>query len=220
MAHRVKVWCKHHPGLLANLFAVLAVVLLGVVCIQAWMLHSRGWRIALGTVPEWGSAAFTGIAALGVLAAFDNLRIVRRQWESQLANQATLIIVEPVPAPPPPFGSEAKPRDRYVVIQNHSTEPVFNLRIDRRSPKPRDKFGTHFEERVPTTDGSIRHTAPPNLVPVLSPRGATAEIRAQSLPMTETPTEYVSFTFTDARGAGWRRLGSEQPVPIKRDPEQ
>jgi hypothetical protein len=70
MADRVKDWCKRHAGWLAIIFAVLALVLFGVVCVQAWMLHSRGWRIALGTVPEWGSAAFTGIAAIGVLAAF------------------------------------------------------------------------------------------------------------------------------------------------------
>jgi hypothetical protein len=36
MADRVKNWCEHHAGLLANLFAVLAMVLLGVVCVQAW----------------------------------------------------------------------------------------------------------------------------------------------------------------------------------------
>jgi hypothetical protein len=143
MAHRVKDWGKRHASWLAIIFAVLAIVFLVVVCFQAWMLHSRGWRIALGTMPEWVSAAFTGIAAIGVLAAFGNLRIVRREWKiaqlerrDQLANQARLIIVEAVPraemVPPAnkaPVRPDGKPEHRYVVIRNHSQEPVFNVRI-------------------------------------------------------------------------------------------
>src|SRR5690625_2531199 len=78
---RVKGWCKRHVGWLAIVFAILAVVFLVVVSFQAWMLHSRGWRIVLGTMAEWVSAGFTGVAAVGVLAAFGNLRIVRREWK-------------------------------------------------------------------------------------------------------------------------------------------
>jgi hypothetical protein len=100
-------------------------------------------------VPEWGSAAFTGIAAIGVVAAFGSLRIVRREWESeqgerrdQLANQARLIVVEEVPpaemVPPAneaPRRPDGKPEYRYVVIRNHSKEPVFNVHIPHESPK-------------------------------------------------------------------------------------
>jgi hypothetical protein len=248
MADRAKNWCKHHAGLLANLFAVLAVVLLGVVCVQAWMLHSRGWRIALGTVPEWASAAFTGIAAIGVLAAFGNLRIVRREWESeqaerrdQLANQARRIIVEAVPvaemvppanqAPPRP---DLQPEYRYVVIRNHSEEPVFNVRIPHESPKRTPPSPvTNVMEVMSAVDarGSVRRAdgspiegvfrlGSPRLVPVLAPGQATPQLDLPTVPRDEQPTEYVFFTFTDARGAEWQRLGSEQPVPIKRDPQQ
>jgi hypothetical protein len=209
----VREWWKRNAGWLAIVFAAVALVLLVAVGFQAAMLYSKGWRIPLGTVPESVSAVGTAVAAIGVLAAFGSLRIVRREWESQQANQAGLIIVELVPAPPPPFGSEALPRDRYVVIRNHSNEPVFNLRIDRVLPKPMDRFGIQFEERIPTADGSTRFTIPPALVPVLAPGKATADIRVQGLPMGETVTEYTSFTFTDARGAKWRRLGSGQPEP-------
>jgi hypothetical protein len=42
MADRVKDWCKRHAGWLAIIFAVLAVVLLGVVCFQASWPYSCG----------------------------------------------------------------------------------------------------------------------------------------------------------------------------------
>jgi hypothetical protein len=236
MAHRVKDWCKRHAGWLAIIFAVLAVVLLGVVCFQAWMLHSRGWRIALGTVPEWGSAAFTGIAAIGVVAAFGSLRIVRREWESeqgerrdQLANQARLIVVEEVPpaemVPPAneaPRRPDGKPEYRYVVIRNHSQEPVFNVRIPDGSHLETKKkmpwITSVAEVRAQHEAGSFssptlhvfhRHT--PDLVPVLAPGQATFQLHLATVPRDEQPTEYVFFTFTDARGARWSRLGSAQP---------
>ena len=245
MADRVKDWCKRHAGWLAIIFAVLALMLFGVVCVQAWMLHSRGWRIALGTVPEWGSAAFTGIAAIGVLAAFGSLRIVRREWESeqadrrdQLANQARLIIVEAVPraamVPPAnqaPVRPDGKPEYRYVVIRNHSQEPIFNVRIpdgshvETKTAMPR--VTSVAEVRAQHEDGSffsstptIVHRHTPDLVPVLAPGQATFQLHLETVPRDEQPTEYVFFTFTDARGTEWRRLGSEQPVPIKRDPKQ
>ena len=37
-----------------------------VVVVQATMLHTQGWRIALGTLPEWLSAV-GGIATVGAL---------------------------------------------------------------------------------------------------------------------------------------------------------
>lgn len=63
---RVRNWCKRHVDWLTVTFAILALALFVVVCFQAWMLRSQGWRVALGTVAEWLSAAFTGIAAIGV----------------------------------------------------------------------------------------------------------------------------------------------------------
>jgi hypothetical protein len=231
----VTAWCKRNAGTLAIVLAVLALVLLVVVCFQAVMLHSKGWRMALGTVPEWGSAAFTGVAAIGVLAAFGSLQIVRREWESeqderrdQLANQARLIVVEDVPpaelVPPaneaPPW-PDMKPEYRYVRIRNHSKEPVFNLRIPHESPKQTTPHAPMtVSEVVPPEKarGSVRarqphifHRVPPDLIPVLAPGQATFQLHLPTVPRGEQVTEYVGFTFTDAKGARWQRIGSQQP---------
>ena len=158
-------------------FAVLALVLLVVVGFQAWMLHSRAWLIALGTLPEWVAAVGTGIAAFGVLAAFGTLRIGRREWEmaqaerrDQLANQARLIVVEAVPpaemVPPANLVTprpDGLPEYRYVVIRNHSQQPVFNVRIPDKSPKKTPVYSvTTVSEVVPQEDarGSVLHPEP------------------------------------------------------------
>lgn len=203
------------------------------------MLHSRGWRIALGTMPEWVSAAFTGIAAIGVLAAFGSLRIVRSEWASQqaakrdqLAHQARLIVVEAVPrAEQVPPANEARPLPdgqpeyRYVVIRNHSQEPIFNVRIPsgisvetkRAMPwitsvaqvVPQHEEGSFF-----SPEPTICHRGGTELVPVLAPSQATFQLHLAEVPRDEQPTEYVFFTFTDARGARWQRLGSQQPSQL------
>jgi membrane protein implicated in regulation of membrane protease activity len=233
----VKDWCKRHAGWLAIGFAIVAIVLLGVAAFQAWMLHSQGWLIALGTLPDWVTAAFTGVAAIGVLAAFGSLRIVRGEWKSQQderrdqqANQARLIIVEAVPraemVPPAneaPVRPDGKPEYRYVVIRNRSQEPVFNVRIPDGShveTKEAMPWVTSVGEvRAQQEDGSLfsptptivhRHT--PELVPVLAPGQATFQLHLATVPRDEQVTEYVFFTFTDARGIPWSRFGSQQPV--------
>jgi hypothetical protein len=234
----VKGWYERHAGWLAILFASLAFILLAVVSVQAVMLHSRGWRLVMGSLPEWVSAGGTVIAAFGVLAAFGSLRIVRREWESQqaerrdeLANQARLIVVEDVPrAEMVPPANQARPRPdgkpeyRYVVIRNHSQEPVFNVRIPDGSSVETKKtlpwVTSVAEVRAQKEDGSffsptptVVHQHPPELVPVLAPGQATFQLDLQTVPRDEQVTEHVYFTFTDARGARWQRLGSEQPKP-------
>jgi hypothetical protein len=42
--------------LLAVVFAVLTLVLLVVVAFQTWMLYCEGWRMALGSFPEYLAA--------------------------------------------------------------------------------------------------------------------------------------------------------------------
>ena len=154
----------------------------------------------------------------------------------QLANQARLIVVEEVPpaemVPPAneaPRRPDGKPEYRYVVIRNHSKEPVFNVHIPHESPKKTPPYPvTNVAEVVPWKDArsfssptpTVFHRHPPGLVPVLAPNQATPQLYLPTVPRDEQVTEYVFFTFTDARGAEWRRLGSEQPVPIKRDPKQ
>jgi hypothetical protein len=71
----LKAWCwfsqrwNGHTSAPAILFAALAIALGVVVLVQAVMLHARGWRIALGTLPEWFSAFGTIAAIAAVLVA-------------------------------------------------------------------------------------------------------------------------------------------------------
>lgn len=57
----LKVW-----RVLAVVSAVLAVALGVTVGVQAAMLHTRGWRVAWGTLPDW-LAAGGGVATVGAL---------------------------------------------------------------------------------------------------------------------------------------------------------
>jgi hypothetical protein len=229
---------KRHPAWLAICFAALALMLLVVTGFQAAMLHARGWRIALGTVPEWLAGFGTGFTAIAALAAYRTLKITAGQWEDeqarrrdQVMRQARLIVVQAVPpadamppaneAPPRP---DMKPEYRYVLIRNHSNEPVFNVHVPQESPRrttpqvpmtvvqvvsQEDARGS-FQAPTPT----IVHRSPPDLVPELGPGQATFQLHLAVVPRDEQVTEYVFFTFTDARGDRWRRLGSEQPVQI------
>jgi len=175
---RLRLWCKRQAGTLAVALGVSVVILAVVVGVQAAMLYARGWRIAWGTVPE-------GAAAFGSVAAFGALWVAAQEWRSgqrerravdqerrdlaaareaerrdHVMSQARLIIVEPVALAPQPFGSEARPIDRYMIIRNHSSEPVFNLHIDHRSPKDRD---TYFDQFVPQRTAAS--TTGPRLIP-------------------------------------------------------
>jgi hypothetical protein len=54
----VKGWWHRYAGWLAILFASLTVTVIVVVSVQAAMLYWRGWRLVMGSVPEWFSAGF------------------------------------------------------------------------------------------------------------------------------------------------------------------
>jgi hypothetical protein len=214
-------------------FAALAVVLVVVVCFQADRLYGQGWDTPLGTLPEW-LAALGSLSTLGVLAlAVGEWRRGRRERRDQLANQARGIIVEAVPvaeqvapantADPRP---DMQPEYRYVLIRNHSTAPVFNVHILSESPRRTKSHQViNVAEVVPPeksrgsmrmADGSafpgVFYRQPPDLIPELAPGQATFQLHLEEVPRGEQPTEYVSFSFTDARGARWRRLGSQQPI--------
>lgn len=62
---RVRQWCRRHVAVFAVVFAAVALVLVGVVVVQAAMLHARGWRVAWGTMPDW----FAGVGGLATIAA-------------------------------------------------------------------------------------------------------------------------------------------------------
>jgi hypothetical protein len=219
-------WCKRHATALAIVFAALALVLFVVVLAQAEMLYTKGWRLALGTVPEWMAGFGTVFTAIAALAAFGTLSVATKERQSleaerqalaaqrederrdHVMSQARLIVVEQIPGSNP--GQPLKP---FITIRNHSSMPIFNLHID---------YASRRDSRV-TVEEPIAGTGDPPVVfghpmdrPVLRPN-ETTHLFAEALrimgtiPMDTPNTEYVGFTFTDARGARWRRLGSDQP---------
>lgn len=208
-------WSKRHAGILAIGFGVTTLGLAVVVAFQAAMLHTRGWRVPLGTMPEW----LSGVGALAtfgaVWVAVQQLRIGQKERKSleterqALAatreaerrdhemSQARLIIAEIAPA-------------RDFVVKNHSAAPIFDLIIHAESPlDPR--------VRVFVRDAN-QNLFGSNRQPVLAPGESSAGLHLQNspsnLPIRGPVTEHVGFTFTDARGARWRRHGSEQPVQL------
>ncbi len=101
-----------------------------------------------------------------------------------------------------------------IVIRNHSSEPVFNLDIERLDDERGDavvfqNLGRH----VVTGTGSMQ----PTRVPVLR-GGQRTEARFTVIPTAQVGDASVvgllRFTFTDARGHRWRRAGSGQPVRV------
>lgn len=95
------------------------------------------------------------------------------------------------------------PCSRDVRIRNFSDAPVFNLRIEDH---PADhvlvwQLGT----------GLVK----PEVVQVLRGDESTYVLTVVGNEDQTPSAELIEFTFTDARGARWRRVGSQQPV---RDP--
>lgn len=234
VSESMKLWWKRHSGVLAVVFATTTALLVVVVGYQALMLHDRGWRWDLGTVPAW-------LSGIGAFATFGALWVATQQWKlgqadrrladeerralaaaregenhDQHIRQARLVIVEQFDLL---LGVGRPNPNRHVVIRNHSNDPVFNLHIDPTSPKNRYIL---MEELTSAPDSSgiladhdrhYRHSAPD--IPVLSPGLATYVIYPSGgIPRDEPATEYVGFSYTDVRGARWHRLGSEQPVQI------
>jgi hypothetical protein len=229
-ATALRLWGKRNRATaLAVAFAALALVLFVVVLAQAEMLYTEGWRLALGTVPEWMAGFGTVFTAIAALAAFGTLSVATKERQSleterhalaaqrdaerrdHVMSQARLIIVEPAPVAYYEEPPGSNPYD--VVIRNHSSAPVFNLHIgDNYVLKSKGKMASTQEFRPDFRD--IRPDDPysiPRNVPVLAPGDATALLTVRGQPMRER-TEWVGFSFTDAQGARWRRVGSQQPV--------
>lgn len=217
---------------LALTLVAIVFVLGGGFTIQASMLHTH-WRVELGTLPDW-------LAGCGTIAAFITLVFVARQWKASEtdrqtleterqeadserrslaaareaerhdfeASQARLIIVEHEPhvnrqwsGSDPPL-----PAHRRALIRNRSDMPVFHLHIEE-SPA---EFGGEVYVFENLAEGRSR---PPDR-PVFSPDESTGNLLVAGNSGDTASTEYVVFTFTDARGTRWRRMGSGQPVRL------
>jgi hypothetical protein len=74
----LKVWRA-----VAVALAGLALVLGFVVVVQAMMLHAQGWRVAMGTMPDWlvaaGAVATVGTLVVALLVYLRDANTARRQ---------------------------------------------------------------------------------------------------------------------------------------------
>jgi hypothetical protein len=204
----VRQWWHRHAGVLAVAFALLAMLLAVVVVVQAVMLRTRGWGVPIGNVAEW-------IAAVGALAAFGALFYAATEWRAAQverrdseAEQARLIIVEPV-EPDRSSGSLRwiKHFDEFVV-RNYSASPVFNLDVESLDDSP-DAL-VYQNVRVPSTQRQSEMSRP-SRVPVLQAGRATEPLNLVGGGAGVPKIQHLTFAFTDAKGRRWRRTGTDQP---------
>lgn len=205
---KVWTWWKRRASWLAISFAALALVLVAVICVQAAMLHSRGWRMSLGTLPEY-------LAAVGSLATFGVLwftaaefRRGQRERRDREAGQAQLIVVEHVPYEDHTWGGSNPPAPgrRDVVIRNRSKEPVFGLHIE--------EYASGSDVRVFQRSARAGVRVAPSDLAVLAAGEATVPLGVLGGDEQISSTEHVEFSFTDPRQRRWRRRGNGQPERV------
>jgi hypothetical protein len=185
---------------LTLIFAALAVTFGAIVLVQWAELRSRDMP------PAWGTI-FAGVGAVGTLIAFGALLVTVLEWRAghnerrdREADPARLIVAEPV-------GGDDPVAADNIVIRNHSSEPVFDLDIERLDQERGDAVVfQNMGQRVVTGTGSMQ----PTRVPVLQ-GGQTTETRLTVITTAEVDhasgVELLRPTFTDARGHRWRRTG-------------
>ncbi|MBB3751029.1 hypothetical protein FHT44_003524 [Mycolicibacterium sp. BK634] len=210
-----KQWNRHATAF-AGAFAALALVFAFVAAIQSIELHDRHLFVEWGTVPAW-------LAGLGAFASFGVLALGLREWNTAQrerrdrdADQARLIIAEPLP-----LGAEAVEGD--FVIRNHSQAPVFDvdcysllktrtvrsaqqhewiqMTLRKAVLQPGQATDPYVvEEENTSTDDDDSRTESDNAPGTLADWIAIPSV------------ELVTFEFTDALGRPWRRTGSGQPI--------
>jgi hypothetical protein len=187
---------------------------------------------------EWGNAA-EWLAGVGSTAAFGALLYAAREWRSGQAerrsveaerqkadkerrdlaaardaerrdheiSQARLAIVEHAEFVSRGWGGDDQPHPahRDAIIRNYSDAPVFHLHIEEHLTSNDD---------VRVWESFAAHRGRPADWPVLAANGATGVLMISGNQEDAPSTEFVEFTFTDGRGARWRRIGSSQPVQL------
>jgi hypothetical protein len=206
----VREWCNRHAGWLATGFCLLTVVLGVLAVAQAIELHAQGWRIAMGTIPEWMAGFGTIFTAIAAVAAYLAFRVTAAERRDHEMSQARLIIIEPVKIQY--FDLPAWRKYGELEVHNHSTAPVFDLLLEFVSPKDAH---TTIEELTTDDNGNPTYRLAQNR-PVLLPHQSTPPffVTQSGNQLNPDRWKYVAFRFTDARGLRWRRTGGEQPVQL------
>lgn len=194
-----------------KLWPVIAVICFGLACsfgtiaaVQRIELMDSHLHVEWGDVPAW-------LQGIGTSAAFATLIYVALGWRAseaerldRQAEQARLIVAERFYVD---YYSGQPSHQRYVVVRNHSQSPVLNVAI------------TEIETDLLPSGSSITLMQPVR-ESVLHAGEATYQA-ILDLPLDKPddwgevgPTELVAFSFTDANGRQWRRVGSKQPVRV------
>lgn len=196
-------WRRIPWQVVASLGWCVAVAFGAVIAIQRVELDKKHLHIEFGNLAEW-------LAGAGSLAAFGALFYASRQWRQaqierrdQQADQARLIVAEPVDpslyTPPPVYKWP-------VTVSNRSPSPIFNVSV---VDADEDTMLMHM-------GGSPFQLSRPVGQPVLQPGEKTRSVTVLGVEPTEQmpSTEYLIFTYTDAHGRRWRRTGSGQSVRL------
>lgn len=203
----IESW-KRHAGKIAASMAALAVGLGAVVAVQAVMLHTQGWRIQLGTLPDWISSVAT---SGGFLAAVGAVLYAARQWRSTQSerrtregDQARLIVIQP--------NDSDNIHDESVVVRNHSSAPIYDVMVFTMSRYFRPAAEPHvdvvrFLDDIADQTEAYAAVLPPGstTVPALDVNPVDREEHAGSI-------SFVAVTFTDAHSRRWWRFGRDEPT--------
>lgn len=198
---------------LAAGLAIISLALLLVVVAQAVELYAGGWRMDMGSFPAWMSgfgAIFTAIAAVAAVLAFRGAEKERRavalareakSLDDEIA-QARLIVVEFMGVPPRP-----------MAVTNHSTAPIFDVKVEDQSPvddRVRIQSAVDHHISLTWTELGPGEQTEGGFLPAFY-KEATYESKRNYI-------QHIAFSFTDARGARWQRVGTEQPVRVLQNP--
>lgn len=199
---------------LAAGLAIISLALLLVVVAQAVELYAEGWRMDMGSFPAWMSgfgAIFTAIAAVAAVLAFRGAEKERRavalareakSLDDEIA-QARLIVVEFMDVEPP----------RPMAVTNHSNAPIFDLKVEDQSPvdnRVRVQSAVDHLVSLTWTQLGPKQQTEGGFVPAFYIE-ATYESKRNYI-------QHITFSFTDARGARWQRVGTGQPVRLLQNP--
>lgn len=205
-----RLWDRHINEF-ACLFTALTLIFGLIAVIQRFELYDRHLGLDWGTVPDWlaGASSLIAIGALTVAVwEWRSGQVERRDRE---ADQARLVIVEL--AKPEPVSAYEDPnqlRSQRLLAKNHSTSPVFNLQVN--SMEDCDQDVLVWED--PVSRRSAFST--PSLYPVLATGEGTRTMFVAGSYEGRTDIETIEFTFTDAVGQDWRRVGNRPPVRLRR----
>lgn len=156
--------------------------------------------------PNWGSVA-EWVAALGTLAAFGALAIAVSEWRSSRSNQARLIVPQPARESDDP--DAAWLADDDIVLVNQSDRPVFDVHIGVHE-KVADDLIVWESLRVNNVQAPARRA-------ILRPGKSTGNLTIVgtiegTLEAANPRRDYLAFSFTDANGRRWHRVGIQAPI--------